>query len=394
MKELENLIQQEYKYLLRWMWKWDKNFFKDFFSSIMSKQTTVMKRLSLKSYKKVDKITERNKHFFKKESFNNFPCKIEKRCFWMVWEIRENDYICIDEVDIAKPSAKKMQWISKVRDWSTWKIVSWYVFHWVSIRWIPVILEQEDLANKFKSQYFWSIIDRVLSYSKRRWIFVLDAWYDIASYMEFLNKRKANYIIRAKKDRWYFDIKNDKKMKLKEFSDWIYEVKIEKVEKTVFLHVKTNPKYDEPIRILSNISDIDTAEYQRRWEIEQIFKTMKQEFEIEKIWTSNLQVLKNTIATVQLAVAISRVVYNQTNSFREHQSLVVSKRFMNRFEKFTKSEWITMNSNSIIKFISFWLQKLYKTTKKPNQNYINKNTGISSQMSLFTVWDLWKSGEI
>jgi len=35
----------------------------------------------------------------------------------LVWEVTDNEYICIDEVDIAKPIAKLMEWIAKVRDW-------------------------------------------------------------------------------------------------------------------------------------------------------------------------------------------------------------------------------------------------------------------------------------
>jgi hypothetical protein len=57
----------------------------------------------------MDKITDRNKHFFEKESFINFPQKIEKRCFGMIGDIQEDDIFCIDEVDIAKPHARKME---------------------------------------------------------------------------------------------------------------------------------------------------------------------------------------------------------------------------------------------------------------------------------------------
>lgn len=394
MKEIQWLINQENGYLLRQMWKCDKRFFKDFFWSIMSHRTTIMKKLSLMKYEKIDKITEKIKHFFEKESFKNFPEKIEKRCFSMVWKIKSNDYICIDEVDIAKPYAKKMEWLKKVRDWSTWNIVNWYMFHWVSIRWIPVILEYEDLFNKFKSEYFWKIIDRILSYTKWIWTFVLDAGYDISSYIDFLNKKVANYIIRAKKDRYYTIVKTGKKLKLKEFRDWIYKVKIENVENYLYLHIKTNNGYDEPIRILSNSKDINTEEYAKRWEIEAIFKTMKQEFQMEKIQTSSLQVLKSIVASIQLAVAISRVIYNQNNSFKDSSKIVLSNRFGSRFHKFTKSLWITMNSNSIIKFISYCLWKLYKTPKCKPQNNTNKNNRVLAQLSLFSWLNFVKTGEI
>ena len=394
MQEIQKKIQQEYKYLLRWMWKWDKLFFKDFFWSIMIVRTTIMKKLSLKKYTKVDKISEKISHFFQKESFKNFSSQIEKRCFSIVWEITNADYIVMDEVDIAKPYAKKMEEITKVRDGSTWKIVNGYMFHWVSIRWIPVILEYEDLYNKFKWEYFWKIIERILAYSKWKWTFILDAWYDIASYINLLQKKWVNYMIRAKKERWYFDVKSQKNLKLKGFKDGVYEVMIRWVEKCVYLHVKSHPKYDEPIRILSNSKTIDTQEYAKRWEIENIFKTMKQEFELEKIQTSHLIILKNIVATIQMAVALSRDIYNQMNSLKDVQKIILSKRFTSRFQKYTKSLWITMNSNSIIKFISYCLQKVYKLPKNLPQNNHNKNNSVSAQLSLFSNFGLWKSGEI
>ena len=121
---------------------------------------------------------------------------------------------------------------------------------------------------------------------------------------------------------------------------------------------------------------------------------MKQEFELEKIQTSHLIVLKNIVATIQMAVALSRDIYNQMNSLKDVQKIIVSKRFTSRFKKYTKSLWITMNSNSIIKFISYCLKKVYKLPKNLPQNNHNKNNSVSAQLSLFSNFCLWKSGEI
>jgi hypothetical protein len=49
------------------------------------------------------------------------------------------------------------------------------------------------------------------------------------------------YIIRAKKDRRYVDLESGKRLKLKEFSDGVYKVKIANVDDEVYLHIKTNP---------------------------------------------------------------------------------------------------------------------------------------------------------
>ncbi len=147
------------------MCKLDKNFFKDFFPALLENKTTIMKKLSLNTKRNMNKTSQRNVHFLAKESFAPLQDKIEKRCISLVWEITDNDYICIDEVDIAKPTAKLMEWISKIRDSSRKTIVNWFIFHWASIKWIPVIMQQEDLQNKFKAEYFWKLIDKLIKFT-------------------------------------------------------------------------------------------------------------------------------------------------------------------------------------------------------------------------------------
>jgi hypothetical protein len=78
------LINKEYQYLLRGMSIWDKNFFQDFFSSLFIKKTTIMSKLSNNTVKNSEKISERNSYFLEKESFSDFPVRIEKRCFSLV----------------------------------------------------------------------------------------------------------------------------------------------------------------------------------------------------------------------------------------------------------------------------------------------------------------------
>ena len=85
-----------------------------------------------------------------KESFADFPARIEKRCFSLVGEITDSDFICVDEVDLAKPCARTMEGLSLVRDGSTGNIVNGYMFHGASVRGIPVILEREDLGKDTK----------------------------------------------------------------------------------------------------------------------------------------------------------------------------------------------------------------------------------------------------
>lgn len=392
MQEIQKMINTELWYLMRNEWKNDKKFFKDFFFSIMRVRTTIMNKLWLWKYINPDKMSEKIKHFFEKDSFKDFNLKVEKRCFSMLWEINKNDYIVFDEVDISKQYSKKLEGLAKIRDGSTWNIVSWYMYHWVSINWIPVILEYEDLTNNFKWEYFWRMVEKVEKYAKWNWIYVFDAWYDIASYMDFLNDKVNKWIIRAKKNRIYFDLKTNKYLKLKDFKDWVHKVKIKWVKETFYLQIKSNPKYNEPMRILSNSRKIDVEEYRNRREIETIFKTMKQEFQLEKLQASSLVVFKNFVATIQLAIALTRTIYKQNDSFVKNQRFILSPKFKSRFRNYTKYQWITMNSNSIVKFISYCLQKLYKLPKNNTKNSSNKNSWVLAQLSLFACTDFMKSG--
>jgi len=91
------------------------------------------------------------------------------------------------------------------------------------------------------------------------------------------------------------------------------------------------------MRILSNSRKVDIEEYKNRREIETIFKTMKQEFELEKLQASSLIVFKNFVATIQLAMALTKTIYNQTNFFQTNQRFILSKRFTSRFKKYTGS---------------------------------------------------------
>ena len=93
MQEIQKIINTELWYLMRNEWKNDKKFFKDFFFSIMRVRTTIMNKLWLWKYINPDKMSEKIKHFFEKDSFKDFNLKVEKRCFSMLWKINKKSNI-------------------------------------------------------------------------------------------------------------------------------------------------------------------------------------------------------------------------------------------------------------------------------------------------------------
>lgn len=145
---------------------WDKNFFKDFFSSLMTKKTVFLGKLSNCPTRRMERNADRNKHFLEKESFSDFSRRVEKRCFSLVGKMTEKDFICMDEVDVPKPEAEVMEGLSRVRDGSTGAIVNGYLFHGASVRGIPVILEREDLGKDTKNLVWKRMVERIIAHSK------------------------------------------------------------------------------------------------------------------------------------------------------------------------------------------------------------------------------------
>ena len=153
------------------------------------------------------------------------------------------------------------------------------------------------------------------------------------------------------------------------------------------------------MRVISDKADPDMCKtYFKRWEIEQVFKTMKQEFDLEKIRVLSLRVLENTVAIVQLAVALSNAVFNAKNDtrndFRRTSLFTDAVKFEREYEKFAKRNGLTLNRNSIVTFISETLKTSYKYSKKTREKRGDPNPKDSSQLRLFTAKELRKSGEV
>jgi hypothetical protein len=136
-------------------------------------------------------------------------------------------------------------------------------------------------------------------------------------------------------------------------------------------------------------------EYKKRWEIETIFKTMKQEYWMEKIQAGSLQVLNNMIATIQMAVAFATHLYWIQHKKESKTFFKCDKFLIKKFEKFHWREWWKMNPNMYIRFLSEYIATWFK--KKPwriTKKHTNTNPKESSQQRLFSMRSLWKTGII
>ena len=139
--------------------------------------------------------------------------------------------------------------------------------------------------------------------------------------------------------------------------------------------MKLLPGYKTPIRVLSNENDPEIIErYLKRWEIERIFKSGKQEFDLEMIGTKSKRKIDNLIAMVQLCLGISAYIYREvapeipgTEAFQnseiqpdKRKATVGTAAFLKDCLKYLKRVSLTFNRNSIIGFIGEYMKKVKK----------------------------------
>jgi hypothetical protein len=121
------------------------------------------------------------------------------------------------------------------------------MFHGVSIRGIPVILEYEDLKGYFKNQIWKSIITRCIKHvgtieegeyaGTTKGIFLMDAYYEIAAYLDCLMEKKCSFIIRARRDRIWIDAHTGEEKRIEDFTPGVHAVRLPGRSYDLFLHI-------------------------------------------------------------------------------------------------------------------------------------------------------------
>ena len=309
-----------------------------------------------------------------KEEWSNLWKKVEKIMIKFIWKIeKENNFFCFDTVDKNKNSAKKMQWIKIVRDWSEWTLWNWFKRHAVSVMWIPLFMKRErvkkdDEDNAITMEIFSEQVNKILSIFWAWYWILADRWYDDFKKFKLLIELWFFFCIRLKTNRNVEIL--DGKLKWKnrniwDLDDWNYTVKIPWIKQELYIFVKTLEWFKTPIRVISNINDEKNRErYLKRWEIERIFKTWKQEFDFEKIGTQDIQKTDNLVYLVQLCLWISAYIYNKLNpkfEFIQDKNKSISiEKITKKIRPFLKEKGLTFNRNSITNFLAYYMQFIRK----------------------------------
>jgi len=377
------------------MKKPERKFFRTILENMLEYKTTVLTKLWDTSEKPAWELKNYySKHLWKMQ-WSNLWEKVEKIMIKFIWKIdKENNYFCLDTVDINKNSAKKMEWLKVVRDWTEWSLWNWFKWHWVSIKWIPLFLKRErikkdDKDNAITMEIFKEQISKILSIFWAGYWILADRWYDDFKKFKLLIELWFLFCIRLKTNRNVEILEWDLKWKIVNvwsLEEWNYKVKVSWIEQELYIFIKTLEWFKTPVRVISNVNDEKNIErYLKRWEIERIFKTWKQEFNFEKIWTQAIQKTDNLVSLVQLCLWISSYIFNELNPnlefIQDKNENISIEKISKKIKSFLKEKTLKFNRNSITNFLAYYMKFIRKM-----KFYFWKGTlkhRFSSQLSLF-----------
>jgi Transposase DDE domain len=397
------------------MKKPDRKFVRTFLWSMLEYRTPVLSRLWDVNKMNACHILKYFSRNLGKTAFKCLPERIFNVLVKFIWKPHADACFCFDSVDLNKNSAEKMQGLTKVRDGSTGTIVNGYVCNAVSVWGIPLFIEreklveiQEDGSEKTLTTRYDIFETQVKKIVKLFWTgywILADRLYDDVKKFNLLLSQGFRFAIRLKTTR-YVTVLSVKQgdhtlthtnMKVGELPEGYYEVTFPHLSRPCFLMVKHKKWCKNPIRVLSSEDDpLMIEQYLKRWEIERIFKSGKQEYDFEKIGVYTENKIDILIAIIQLSLGISAYTYNtvapqhierkkRRKPWEWSVELPVTKavistlQFRQQMKQYLEQVSLTFNRNSIIGFIAKYMSKIRRM--KYVQNRVTLKGSISAQLS-------------
>ncbi|HAJ4038394.1 transposase [Oceanobacillus sp. FSL K6-0118] len=263
----------------------------------------------------------------------------------------EDNLILVDNSEIVKPTACKMEALGQVRDGSTGKIGNGYwttnmiavaprTKHPISVySHLYSSAEKGFISENDETYKGLDYVDQLLGEKKAT--FVMDRGYDNIEVMKKILKQENNFIIRLKKNRNLLyqnkkfsvhDLAIRRKGKINfrsEIKGTVYDLKVSHL--TVEIPSLKGKKFTmivvygygkEPMVLLTNKRIQKKAEvisvlkaYITRWRIEEMFRVQKQEFELENIRVRTLPRLKRMFLLLSIMVTFMTLKIEKQNGF-------------------------------------------------------------------------------
>jgi len=325
---------------------------KEIIVGLLKDSTPILNHINTESPVKVVKQSERYRRHLENIDITK---AIEERIMRTLPEVEEDTIISYDLGDIAKPHAKKMKGLGGIFDGSKRKPGRGYMLHGVSIFNQPVVMELHDSDAKFLPQVRKEVISRLSKKVGTKGIWVYDRQNDDVKLFCSHIRRKQQFVVRLKKNRKLLHMHSGMIQEAGDFLPGIYDVRVLGQRHKYILVVYKHHKYNDPIRVLVRGVEVETAEdiietYLVRWDIENLYKQMKEKFKLEKMRLLSLKKLKNLLAIIQLATNISNTAFadmtEQASSREEHFELSVT------FKAFCHHRSLTSNRFAFTSFLS------------------------------------------
>ena len=246
-------------------------------------------------------------------------------------KIQPDTPIIIDMTDIAKPRAKKMQYISTVRDGSEGNLTTGYwcieVYAHISKHvTIPLALhaysiEQPEIYSENKQ--ILSVIRQVSNNINGKGIWIADRGFDRLNLYKGLFRENIHFIIRQKGDRHVL-LRSGVHTQMELLCERYYQmqvsngnnsrivyvaVKLPHIHQQLYLVAAFSPKYDKPLMLLTpmKVLTLSQAEqiiavYVKRWKCEEAIEFLKRRIGFERFSVRSYERMQNLLLLAMLAM--------------------------------------------------------------------------------------------
>lgn len=292
-------------------------------------------------------------------------------------QIRKRTIIAYDLTDIAKESAEKMEKLSEVWDGSRRKVSIGYVLHGVGINGILTHFQVHDGSEYTTNQIRFRIAKEITEKLDHKGILVFDRGNDDKQFYKDLRQElKADFIVRLRDNRYVVLRKTGVKEKVKNLKQGKYRIYLMNKQNTYVddsceytLIISNHLEDKEPIRLIHNLKFTYSKNqildmYLQRWGVENIFKRVKEKFDLERIRVLKWQKFVNLVALIQLAVLVSTMTFIAIQ--QSTNALIIG--VLMHYKNFLKIKTLGFNVDSFITFMKSSLKPLvYRLEKPPDQ---------------------------
>lgn len=288
--------------------------------------------------------------------------------------VRKNTVIAYDTTDISKEEARQMEGRSGVWDGSEGRGAQGYELHGVGVNGTLLALRAQNGQVETMPQTRFSVIERISTMLGKRGIWVLDRGNDSGSfYRDLRHTLDVRFIARTKDNRTVVLVKTGERLSVRDLPEGRHAVHIlggkqNTVDPDVYLLVvKQHLEEKDPIRLLTNLSWEEFSDrqivtmYLKRWGIENIFRSAKVCFGLEKIRVQSFRKIRNLVALIQLVLVLSAHLFRTIQ--KSTYTLVVA--ILHVYKLFVAQRSLTLNYDSFVRFLRQSLPPLIHRERPP-----------------------------